>query len=148
MSQQDELTHAAIDRLTRLTDLFALRRQQLAAAADLTETQWRALEEIATEHFLPSMFARARDCSAAAVSRTLRQLQDAGLVRATTDRSDARQRRYTLTAAGRRRMDRIRAARQDALAAVWQDISVADLTQFLQFADPMIERLEGHAENA
>lgn len=138
----------AVDRLQTLTDLFALRRRQLATGAGLTEAQWRVLEEIATEHFLPSMFARDRECSAAAISRTLRQLQEQGLVRARRDVDDARQRRYALTAAGRRKMDRIREARQEALAAVWDPVSESDLKRFAAFADPLIERLEALARTS
>ena len=62
--------HRAITGLQRLTDVFRERRRQLAAEVDLSETQWRLLEEVADEHFMPSMFARARDCTPAAVSRT------------------------------------------------------------------------------
>lgn len=138
-------TLIAVDRLQTLTDLFALRRRQLAVTAELTEAQWRVLEEIATEHFLPSMFARDRECSAAAISRTLRQLQERGLIRGRPDADDARQRRYVLTAAGRRKMERIREARQRALVAAWDPISEADLKRFTAFADPLIERLEALA---
>ena len=145
MSEPSPATLQAVERLQTLTDLFALRRRQLAAEADLTEAQWRVLEEIATEHFLPSMFARNRDCSAAAVSRTLRQLQEQGLVRARLDPVDARQRRYGLTAAGRRRLDRIRRARHRALAAAWQELPNAELERFVKFADPLIARLEALA---
>lgn len=148
MSGPDPTTLAAVERLQRLTELFALRRRQLAAEAGLTEAQWQALEGIASEHFLPSMFARTRACSAAAVSRTLRQLQEMGLVRASADAQDGRQRRYRLTAAGRRRLDRIREARRRALAEAWQDVPRADLARFVHFADPMIERLGALAMRA
>ena len=68
--------HRAIECLQQLTAAFGQRRQQLAADVGLTEGQWAVLEEIATEHFMPSMFARARESSAAAVSKTLRQLSE------------------------------------------------------------------------
>ena len=148
MSDPSPAILEAVERLQTLTDLFALRRRQLAAEADLTESQWRVLEEIATEHFLPSMFARNRDCSAAAVSRTLRQLQERGLVRSRPDARDARQRRFALTAAGRRRLDRIRSARHRALAAAWEDLSDTELERFVRFAGPLIERLEALASRS
>ena len=135
-------THAAVARLQALTDLVATRRRQLAAEADLTETQWRALEEISTEHFLPSLFARRRDCSAAAISRTLRQLQELGLVRVRRGDTDGRERHYSLTAAGRQRLDRIRTARHHALASAWSNIPADDIAAFVRFADPLIQRLE------
>ena len=71
---QESPAQRAIASLQRLAEAFAERRRQLAAEAELTETQWRVLEGIGGEGFLPSMFARQRDVSAAAVSRTLRQL--------------------------------------------------------------------------
>ena len=56
----DETTATAIANLQRLADTFAERRRQLAAGIDLTEAQWRVLEEIEDEDFLPSLFARRR----------------------------------------------------------------------------------------
>lgn len=140
--------HAAVERLQALTDLVATRRRQLAAEADLTEAQWRVLEEISTEHFLPSLFARTRECSAAAVSRTLRQLQELGLVRAKRGNADARERHYSLTSAGRERMRRIREARHRALASAWADLPASELEAFVRFADPLIERLQRLADAA
>ena len=80
MNDPGASVHAAIAALQHLTQLFGDRRAQLAEAADLTEQQWQVLEEIATDHFMPSMFARTRDSSAPAVSRTLRQLLEKDLV--------------------------------------------------------------------
>jgi len=51
---------AAVAALQRLADVFAERREQLAHSAGLSEAQWRVLEEIASEDFMPSLFARAR----------------------------------------------------------------------------------------
>ena len=141
-------THAAVERLQALTDLVATRRRQLAAEADLTEAQWRVLEGISSEHFLPSLFARTRECSAAAVSRTLRQLQELGLVRAKPGQADARERYYSLTGAGRERMRRIRDARNRALASAWADLPASEVEAFVRFADPLIERLQRLADAA
>ncbi len=73
-SQSGERIHEAIGHLGRLSELFQKRRVQLAESVGLTEHQWGVLEEIALDHFMPSMFARQRESSAAAVSKTLRQL--------------------------------------------------------------------------
>src|SRR5688572_30242053 len=62
-----ETIHASIAQLQRLAELFQQRRQQLAKRAGLSEQQWRVLEEISTEHFIPSLFARSSESSAAAV---------------------------------------------------------------------------------
>src|ERR1019366_4703801 len=66
----------AIEAMTALTEILERRREVLARDARITIEQWRVLEEISTEHFIPSMFARSRDSSAAAVSKILRQLLD------------------------------------------------------------------------
>ena len=91
------------------------RREQLAVDAGLTVPQWRILEEIATEHFMPSLFARRRSRSAAAVSKLIRVLLDRGLISVAVSAEDGRQRDYTLTARGRRTLERLHANRQAAI---------------------------------
>ena len=76
-----ETVHTAIERLTRLCELFQERREQLAGRVGLTEAQWEVLEEISTERFMPSMFAQREEQSRAAVSKVIRLLLDRGLVR-------------------------------------------------------------------
>ena len=77
----------AIESLGRLADLFQQRRAQLARGVGLTVQQWRVLEEVSTEHFLPSLFARERDCTPAAISKILRQLLGKRLIRAAISRN-------------------------------------------------------------
>lgn len=72
--------YASVACLQRLATAFQRRREQLARLVALSEQQWAVLEEISTEHFVPSMFARTRASSAAAVSKTLRQLLNKELV--------------------------------------------------------------------
>src|SRR5258708_27557393 len=95
----DPIFHA-IEAMTALAEIFERRREVLARDAGITIEQWRVLEEISTEHFIPSMFARSRDSSAAAVSKILRQLLDGGLVTAAIGPADPRKRRYKLYAQG------------------------------------------------
>ncbi len=76
--RQNDPIFRAIEAMTALAEIFERRREVLARDAGITIEQWRVLEEISTEHFIPSMFARSRDSSAAAVSKILRQLLDAG----------------------------------------------------------------------
>src|SRR5262245_42599527 len=132
----------AIAALQRLCELFALRRQQLAADAGLTESQWRLLEEIADEAFMPSMFARRRDCTPAAISRGLRSLLERGWVTAEIGSADARQRRYRLTAEGRRVLDRLRRGRERAIAEVWDGFDAGALRGFVAFAGELSDHLE------
>lgn len=143
----DEPTLSAIAAAQRLADALAERRAQLAREAGLTEQQWRVLEEIAAPGFLPSLFARRRETSAAAVSKLLRQLQDQGLVAASIAAGDARQRRYVLTAKGRRALARIDEARAAAVAGVWAGIDARDLARFERFATEIADRLEAYARS-
>ena len=137
-------TLAAIQSLQRLTDLFRERRLQLAGAIGLSEAQWRLLEEIAGEAFMPSMFAKRQDCSPAAISRTLRQLQDRELVAARISQTDARQRVYSLTAAGRRMLERLHRERAQAIEAIWEPYNASELERFTRFATRLGDDLEAY----
>jgi DNA-binding MarR family transcriptional regulator len=140
--------HAAIECLGRLSELYQRRREQLAESVGLTDQQWGVMEEIATDHFMPSLFARRRESSAAAVSKILRQLGDKGLMVATIDKDDARQRRYALTAKGKKVMERLRESREDAIRQVWLTLDGAELRAFTSFGKNLIERLESYATAA
>jgi DNA-binding MarR family transcriptional regulator len=140
-----DAVHGAITQLQRLAELFRRRRVQLAQAAGLTEEQWRVLEQIATEHFMPSLFARSRETSAAAVSRTIRQLLDKKLVSVTVARDDGRQRRYVLTAKGTRALDALRERRRAAIDAIWMDLDPVQLDAFTRFSGELAQRLETYA---
>ncbi|MCP5060326.1 MAG: winged helix-turn-helix transcriptional regulator [bacterium] len=133
--------------LQELADLFAWRRSQLAAEAGLRESEWRMLEEVESEHFLPSLFARERACTPAAVSKTLRALQEAGLVRARIDSEDGRRRRYSLTAAGGRRLRALRTAREEALRVIWSDLPERELARFARFSEGLVDRLRSYAKD-
>jgi DNA-binding MarR family transcriptional regulator len=137
--------HRAIAQLQRLADLFGRRRAQLATEAGLSEQQWRVLERIATEHFMPSMFARDRKSSAAAVSRIIRQLLDKQLVSVSVSSTDGRQREYVLTAKGKRTLETLRAQRRRAIDAVWMDLDPKALEAFTRFSAELITRLEAYA---
>jgi DNA-binding MarR family transcriptional regulator len=136
--------HVAIQSLQRVSDLFRERRRQLARTVDLSEPQWRLLEEIAGEEFMPSMFARRQDTAPAAVSRTLRQLLDRDLVAVSISDSDARQRVYQLTAAGRRTLARLNQKREEAIEAIWKRFSPKELATFTRFASALGDGLEEH----
>ena len=144
-SSRQSSIHAAIACLQRLTDVFQQRRTQLAQSVGLSEQQWAVLEEVSSEHFMPSMFARSRDSSAAAVSKILRQLVDKQLVRARVDANDARQRRYELTAKGRTTMQALRQQREMAIKSVWTPLPVHELENFTKFGTRLTQQLESYA---
>ena len=138
----------AIDALGRLTELMDRRREQLGRQVGLSPQQWRILEEIGREDFMPSLFARARECTPAAVSRVLRQLLEQDLVSVSISGEDARRRDYALTAKGRRTLETLRDAREDALNAVWADLDRAELRRFARFGSSLADRLEDYAQRA
>ena len=138
----------AIAALQRLAEVFQLRRAQLARDAGLTEAQYQVLEEVGSPSFMPSLFARRRESSAAAVSKVLRTLLDAGLVAAEIGAGDARRRRYSVTAKGARALEAVEASRRRAIDAVWSDLAPADLLRFASFSDELAARLEAYAGKA
>jgi DNA-binding MarR family transcriptional regulator len=137
--------HAAIECLGRLAELYRERRAQLAASVGLTDQQWGVLEEIATEHFMPSLFARRRESSPAAVSKILRQLADKGLIVVAIAKGDGRQRKYSLAAKGKRAMDALRESREEAIREVWLKLPAREMRAFTGFGAELIRRLEDYA---
>jgi len=146
MESQTEEIETAIGSLGRLADLFQGRRAQLARGVGLTVQQWRVLEEISTEHFLPSLFARERECTPAAISKTLRQLLGKDLIRAAISSKDGRRRRYELTGEGRRIIERLRRDRRRAIRAIWSDLPGEEVTRFARFAGELGNRFERFAD--
>ena len=140
-----ERIDSAIGALQRLAEVFLERRRQLAREVGLSEAEWRLLEEIAAERFMPSLFARRRERTAAAVSRVLRGLVDAGLIAASVGESDARRRVYRLTQRGRERMAKLRDRRERAIAEIWRRLPAADLAEFERVAGGLAEALERYA---
>lgn len=138
-------TFDAIDALLRLSELVERRRRQLARGAGLTDPQWRVLEGIEHERFMPSLFARDRETARASVSRTLGQLQQRGWIRASIAPGDRRQRSYGLTARGRQLLGRLQKSREEALEAVWDALPAGELADFARFAGLLADRLEAHA---
>lgn len=137
--------HAAIDCLGRLSAAFRERRAQLAQGVGLTDQQWGVLEEISSEHFMPSMFARQRESSAAAVSKILRQLTDKALIAVGVSKLDRRQRKYELTSRGKQVMAALRRSRERAIRDVWLSFDADQVHQFVKFGTLLAARLEGYA---
>lgn len=135
----------AIAQLQQLSEVFGKRRAQLSRRVGLTEQQWRILEEISHEHFIPSMFARKQESSAAAVSKVLRQLLDKDLIEVSVSSQDGRLREYELSAAGRRTMASLRAYRNEAIDAIWKELPGRELQRFTRFSAMLTERIERYA---
>jgi len=139
-----EEIHAAIVCLQRLSSAFGLRRQQLAQSVGLTEHQWSVLEEISTPDFMPSMFARRRESSPAAVSKTIRQLVDKGLVEVTLNKNDARQRDYQLTQRGKGAMQKLQQERTRAIQQIWLKLDIERVREFTEFGNELTRALIRH----
>ena len=90
---------------------------------------------------MPSLFARRRESSAAAVSKILRQVVDKGLVVAEIAKDDARQRRYSLTAKGKRVMETLRRGREDAIREVWLALPGGGVRAFRNRHEPLFATL-------
>lgn len=136
----------SIRELQRLADLFVHRREQLARSVGLSVQQWFIMEEISDEHFMPSMFARQRESSAAAVSKIIRQLIDKKFIDVSVDGEDGRVRRYSLTVAGRQVMTQLRRNREQAIEEIWDGLPPDQLSEFQQFAAGLSDRLEQYSE--
>ena len=138
--------HQAIEQLAMLVDVFERRREMLAGEAGITVEQWRVIEEIGTNRFMPSMFARRRDSSAAAVSRILRQLLDAGLVSVAISKSDGRNRDYRLTPAGARVLAHLKSSREAAIQSVWMTLGSPEIEAFSSFARKLVSAIEEYSD--
>lgn len=139
------IIHRSIALLQRLTELFEQRRQQLAARVGITEQQWRVLEEISSEHFIPSLFAKSQESSAAAVSKVLRQLLDKELVRVSVSETDGRLRQYELSPKGQKLMERLRRYRQRAIETIWAGLPADKLRVFSDLSAELVIRIEHYA---
>ena len=135
----------AIEQLQHLAALFGKRRAQLAKQVELTEAQWRVMEGVATEHFIPSMFADGLDNTRGAVSKILRQLLGKKLIKVSISQEDGRQRKYRLTARGARILETLRALREDAIREIWGDLPQDELAAFNQLCDRLIVKLQDYA---
>jgi DNA-binding MarR family transcriptional regulator len=140
--------HRAIESLQRLSDLFHKRRIQLATAANLTEQQWLVLEQISQTHFMPSMFAKERQSSSAAVSKIIRQLADKKLISVSIKQGDSRLREYRLTSYGEKALNIIRNEREMAIKDIWLDFSENDLNRFAHISDMLADSIDNYLQKS
>jgi DNA-binding MarR family transcriptional regulator len=143
--EKKKLVHNAISVVQQLSAVFLKRRSELAAEVGLTEQQWLILERITDEHFMPSMFAKERDSSPAAVSKILRQLMEKGVIEAGLGAGDGRKREYTLTDKGKKTMDTLRSFRAEAIDSIWMSFDEESLSAFSKFSARLIESIESYS---
>jgi len=146
MTSRADAISVAIAALQRLADLFSERREQIAREAGLSIPQWRVLEEVATEHFMPSLFAQRRAVTPAAISKVVRSLLERDLIRTSIAEADRRHRAYELTSEGEQLLDRIRMTRQIAIDEIWGQLPVSELSEFARFGKLLADRLEAALE--
>jgi DNA-binding MarR family transcriptional regulator len=132
----------AIEQLRRLSELFRRRRMQIAKQVGLTEQALRVLEEVAADTFYPALYARVRESSRASVSGLIEQLTEKRLISYTIHPQNRRRRAYRLTAAGERKMARLRELRGGAIDKIWMEIAPAKLAVFSDVSQHLIDSLE------
>jgi DNA-binding MarR family transcriptional regulator len=115
-----------------------LRQQTLG---DLTLTQWSALGSIETHAPLRLMDLADREgVSAATATRVVASLEERGLLRRECDAADRRSSLVSLSAAGRRQLERMRTARTARLAQRLSQLPDADLRRLVDVL-PLLESL-------
>ena len=131
--------------MTALAEIFERRREVLARDAGITIEQWRVLEEISTEHFIPvDVRAQPRQLGRCGFENTAPTARR-GLVSAAIGRDDRRNRSYKLTAKGHRTLAELRASRQAAIEAIWTGFSRDELAAFSTFAIKLSDRIERYS---
>lgn len=139
-----EKVFQAIEQLQVLSHTFLKKRRELAGEVGLTEAQWRVLDEIAQEDFMPSLFAIKLDQSKAAVSKILRQLVDRKLVTVETSEGDARFRTYQLTDQSFALLEELKRSRADAIDHIWMSINEGLLDHSIEFSRKLLGKFSDY----
>jgi DNA-binding MarR family transcriptional regulator len=144
-AQQEEnrLTESAV-RLRMAIVRTARRLRQEAAGAGGTELSPTAAAALATvdRHgpLSPSELAEVERIKRPTATRTLRQLEEAGLVDRTPDPADGRGALVSVNAAGRERLRRLRGRKNAYLARRMRDLPAEDVAA-LERAAGILERI-------
>jgi len=116
MAKRATPKHTALRPLERSLTISLLRAREAVMARfrpvlhrhGVTEQQWRVIRVLAERHACDASALAAASCiHPASLSRILRALQDAGVLRATPSVADSRRLVVRLTARGRRRFEEI-----------------------------------------
>jgi DNA-binding MarR family transcriptional regulator len=111
-------------------------RLQRALGVSLSETNLGALRLVQRQGPIAvSEVARRLEVDLSTASRQLRALEDQGLVTRTVDPADRRVARVTITAAGKRVLDRARAIALNDYAVALDDWSARDRAQLADLLD-------------
>jgi DNA-binding MarR family transcriptional regulator len=147
ISAKLELTETAA-RL-RLAVTRTARRLRQEAAGDLTPTAAATLATIERHGPLtPSELAEIERIKRPTVTRTLRFLEDQGLVGRTPDPADGRSALLAISAEGRERLRRLRGRKNAFLARRMRDLSAADVRTLERAAEILDEILAAPASPA
>jgi DNA-binding MarR family transcriptional regulator len=142
-TQEDRLTDAAA-RLRLAIVRTARRLRQEAAGAGGTELSPTAAAALATVErhgpLTPSELAEIERIKRPTGTRTLRLLDEAGLVDRTRDPADGRSALVSINAAGRERLRRLRGRKNAYLARRMRDLPAEDV-ETLQHAAAILERV-------
>jgi len=116
-------------------------RQEAAGGEALTPTALAALATVERHGpLMPSELAEIERIKRPTATRTLRGLEEAGLVERTPDPDDGRSALVSVTAAGRERLRRLRGRKNAFLARRMRDLPAADL-RTLERAAEILERV-------
>lgn len=123
----------------RLAVTRVARRLRQEASADLTPTSAAALATVERRGPLtPSELAEVEKVKRPTATRTLRCLEQAGLVSRTPDPADGRSALVAVTAAGRERLRRLRSRKNAYLARRMKSLSAEDVA-VLERASEVLE---------
>lgn len=136
---------ASLGELLRLTSSERVHASRVAATGvAITRTQLRLLSYLVESGQVSvTTLARLIDVSQPTASRSLRQLELAGLVRRTADPNDGRVAFYAATAKGRRARARIGAYMRDQLCEALGGMGSARSNQLADLLSETVKRLLG-----
>ena len=126
----------------RLAITRTARRLRQEAAGELSPTSAATLATVERHGPLtPSEVAEIERIRRPSATRSLRCLEDAGLVRRTPDPADGRSSLVSVTAAGRERLRRLRGRKNAYLARRMRDLPPTDV-EALERAAEILERIQ------
>ena len=126
----------------RLAITRTARRLRQEAAGELSPTSAATLATVEGHGPLtPSEVAEIERIRRPSATRSLRCLEDAGLVRRTPDPADGRSSLVSVTAAGRERLRRLRGRKNAYLARRMRDLPPTDV-EALERAAEILERIQ------
>lgn len=142
LATSDNTLGDAAARLRLAITRTARRLRQEASLGELTPTSTATLATIERHGPLtPSEVAEIERIRRPSATRSLRCLEDAGLVRRTPDPADGRSSLLTITAPGRERLRRLRVRKNAYLARRMRDLPPEDVAT-LERAAAILERIQ------